>query len=49
MVNFFSDQSELSVLTERWSREVSVSPETLDIIEKAIYVSEKSGGLSTLL
>ena len=45
MVNFFSDRSELSAINRSAGvREVGVSAETLDIIEKAIYVSDKSGG-----
>jgi len=45
LVNFYSDKSELSALNRNAGiREVRVSPETLDIIEKALFVSEKSGG-----
>ena len=45
LINFFSDKSELSAINRNAGiREVRVSPETLDIIEKAVYVSEKSGG-----
>ena len=45
LVNFFSDKSELSAINRNAGiREVRVSPETLDVIEKALYVSEKSGG-----
>ena len=45
LVNFFSDKSELSAINRNAGiHEVRVSPETLDIIEKALYVSEKSGG-----
>jgi FAD:protein FMN transferase len=45
LVTFFSDKSELSAINrDAGIREVRVSPETLDIIEKALYVSEKSGG-----
>ncbi len=45
LINFFSDRSELSSINiNAGLKEVEVSPETLDIIEKAIYVSEKSGG-----
>lgn len=45
LINFYSDKSELSAINRNAGiREVRVSPETLDIIEKALYVSEKSGG-----
>jgi thiamine biosynthesis lipoprotein len=45
LINFFSDKSELSAINRNAGiREVSVSPQTLDTIEKAVYVSEKSGG-----
>jgi len=45
LVNFYSDKSELSAINRNAGiREVRVSPETLDIIEKALFVSEKSGG-----
>jgi len=45
LVNFYSDKSELSAINRNAGiREVKVSPETFDIIEKALYVSEKSGG-----
>lgn len=45
LINFFSDRSELSSINiNAGLKEVKVSPETLDVIEKAIYVSEKSGG-----
>jgi len=45
LVNFFSDKSELSAINRNAGiNRVRVSPETLDIIEKAVYVSEKSGG-----
>ena len=45
LINFFSDKSELSEINRNAGiHEVRVSPETLDTIEKAVYVSEKSGG-----
>lgn len=45
LINFFSDKSELSDINRNAGiHEVKVSPETLDTIEKAVYVSEKSGG-----
>jgi len=45
LVNFYSDKSELSAINRNAGiREVRVSPETFDIIEKALFVSEKSGG-----
>ncbi len=44
-INFFSPSSELSEINRNAGiRPVKVSPDTLDIIEKAVYVSEKSGG-----
>ena len=45
LINFFSDKSELSAINRSAGiHEVRISPETLDTIEKAVYVSEKSGG-----
>jgi len=45
LINFFSDKSELSDINRNAGiHEVRVSPETLDTIEKAVYVSDKSGG-----
>lgn len=45
LINFFSDKSELSAINRNAGmHEVRVSPETLATIEKAVYVSEKSGG-----
>jgi FAD:protein FMN transferase len=45
LINFFSDKSELSAINRSAGmHEVRVSPETLDTIEKAVFVSEKSGG-----
>jgi thiamine biosynthesis lipoprotein len=44
-INFFSASSELSDINRNAGiRPVKVSPDTLDIIEKAIYISKKSGG-----
>jgi FAD:protein FMN transferase len=44
-INFFSDKSELSMINRNAGiREVKVSPETFDVIEKALYVSEKTEG-----
>ncbi len=45
LINFFSDKSELSAINRSAGiHEVRVSPETLDTIERAVFVSEKSGG-----
>jgi thiamine biosynthesis lipoprotein len=45
LINFFSDKSELTAINKSAGiHEVRVSPETLDTIEKAVYVSAKSGG-----
>jgi thiamine biosynthesis lipoprotein len=45
LINFFSEKSELSAINRNAGiRAVRVSPETLDTIEKAVYISEKSGG-----
>ncbi len=45
LINFFSDKSELTAINRSAGiHEVRVSPETLDTIEKAVYVSEKSDG-----
>ncbi|MDH4231278.1 MAG: FAD:protein FMN transferase [Nitrospirota bacterium] len=45
LINFYSDKSELSAVNRNAGiREVKVSPETLDIIEKAVYIAERSGG-----
>lgn len=44
-LNFFSDKSELSMINKNAGiSEVKVSPETLDVIEKAVFVSENTGG-----
>jgi len=45
LINFFSDKSELSLINRNSGiREVKVSPDTLGVIERAIYISEMSGG-----
>ncbi len=45
MIDFYSDSSELSAINRNAGIQgVRVSPETLDIIEKALFVSEKSAG-----
>ncbi|GAB4406013.1 MAG: FAD:protein FMN transferase [Thermodesulfovibrionales bacterium] len=45
MLNFFSDKSELSMINKNAGiSEVRVSQETIEVIEKAVYVSEKTGG-----
>lgn len=45
LINFYSDTSELSQINRNAGiRAVRVSPETLDIIEKAVYTAERSGG-----
>jgi thiamine biosynthesis lipoprotein len=45
LLNFFSASSELSSINKNAGiSEVRVSPETLDVIEKAVYVSEKTHG-----
>ncbi len=44
-INFFSSSSELSKINrEAGIREVKVSPDTLGVIERAIYISGISGG-----
>ena len=44
-INFFSDGSELSSINRNAGiKEVKVSPETFDVIEKALYVSKKTDG-----
>jgi thiamine biosynthesis lipoprotein len=44
-INFFSPSSELSEINRSAGiRPVKVSADTLDLIEKAVYVAEKSGG-----
>jgi thiamine biosynthesis lipoprotein len=45
MINFYSPDSELSVINKNAGASATrVSPETLDVIDKALYVAEKSGG-----
>ncbi len=45
LLNFFSDKSEVSMINRNaGSSGVRVSPETFEVIEKAVYASEKSGG-----
>lgn len=45
LINFFSDGSELSSINRNAGiRKVKVSPHALDVIEKAIYIAEKSNG-----
>jgi len=44
-INFFSDKSELSAINRNaGTTPVKVSPDTLGVIERAIYISEKSNG-----
>jgi len=44
-VNFYSEKSELSEINRNAGiRRTTVSPETLDVIEKAVHASEKSRG-----
>lgn len=45
LLNFYSQDSEVSMINRHaGSKPVKVSPETLEIIEKALYVSESTGG-----
>jgi thiamine biosynthesis lipoprotein len=45
LLNFFSDSSELSEINRNAGlKAVAVSPETFEVIEKAIYVSGKTNG-----
>jgi len=45
LLNFFSDKSELALINRNAGVSgVRVSPETLEVIEKAVYASEQSGG-----
>jgi thiamine biosynthesis lipoprotein len=45
MINFFSPDSELSMVNNNaGTKATPVSPETLDLIDKALYVAEKSHG-----
>lgn len=45
LINFYSDTSELAEINRNAGiHSVKVSPETLDVIGKAVYTAEKSGG-----
>ena len=45
LINFYDEKSELSEINRNAGiQKIKVSPETLDLIEKAVAVSEKSGG-----
>lgn len=45
LINFFSDKSEISLINMNAGiRETKVSPKLLDIIDKSVFVSEKSKG-----
>jgi len=45
LINFYSDKSELAEINRNaGAHAVKVSPETLDIIEKAVFTADKSGG-----
>jgi thiamine biosynthesis lipoprotein len=45
LLNFFSDKSEVGMINRSAGAPgVRVSPETLEVIEKAVYASENSGG-----
>ena len=45
LINFYAEKSELSEINRNAGiQKTKVSPETLDLIEKAIAVSERSGG-----
>jgi FAD:protein FMN transferase len=45
LINFYSDESEISAINRNAGiRAVEVSPETLDLIEKALFISDKSEG-----
>jgi len=45
LINFYAENSELSEINRNAGiQKIKVSPETLDLIEKAVAVSEKSGG-----
>ncbi len=44
-INFYSDKSELAEINRNAGiRAVTASPETLEVIEKAVFTAEKSGG-----
>lgn len=45
LLNFFSEKSELSMINRKAGlSEVRVSPETMEVVEKAIETSDKTGG-----
>ena len=45
LINFYSDKSELAEINRNAGiHSVKVSPQTLDVIEKAVFAAEKSGG-----
>jgi thiamine biosynthesis lipoprotein len=45
LINFYADKSELAEINRNAGlHSVKVSPETLDVIEKAVFTAEKSGG-----
>lgn len=45
LINFFSDRSELAQINgDAGIRPVRVSPDTLGVIERAVFIAEKSGG-----
>src|SRR5512143_3223913 len=45
LFNFFSEKSEVSIINRNAGlSEVRVSPETMEVLEKAIEASEKTGG-----
>lgn len=45
LIDFFSDKSDIALINRKAGiSEVKVSPVTLDLIEKAIFVAESSGG-----
>jgi len=45
LINFYDDKSELAEINRKAGiHSVKVSTETLDVIEKAVYTAEKSGG-----
>ncbi len=45
LINFFSDKSEVAEINRKAGMsEVRVSPATIDIVERAVYVAAKSGG-----
>jgi len=45
LINFFSDESEVSEINRSAGKKaVAVSPETIEVIDRAIYASEKTNG-----